>query len=142
MSTEQFVHKALDALIAAGEAAGVDQILPDRHGVAAAGEPKFDGVNDAPHRRSPTLMAAAPLPPPGATPKSVVTSMAGFAWPGSATTAVATAAGTAAMVRSASRGAPQESGGVANSAPKSMVTLWPVLRVVARHRLRWHAVRS
>jgi hypothetical protein len=38
------VHKALDALIAAGEAAGVDQILPDRHGVAVAGEPKFDGV--------------------------------------------------------------------------------------------------
>ena len=41
---EQFAHEALDTLIAAGEAAGVDQILPDRHGVAAAGEPQFDSV--------------------------------------------------------------------------------------------------
>ena len=43
-AAEQFAYEALDALIAAGEAAGVDQILPDGHGVAAAGEPQFDGV--------------------------------------------------------------------------------------------------
>ena len=43
-AAEQFAYEALDALIAAGEAAGVDQILPDGHGVAAAGEPQFDSV--------------------------------------------------------------------------------------------------
>src|SRR5664279_735109 len=43
-TADQLAHEALDALIAAGEAAGVDQILPDGHGVAAAGEPQFDGV--------------------------------------------------------------------------------------------------
>src|SRR4030095_15845620 len=43
-AAEQFAYEALDALIATGEAAGVDQILPDGHGVAAAGEPQFDGV--------------------------------------------------------------------------------------------------
>ena len=40
----------LDALIAGGEAAGIHQFLPDRHGVAATGEPDFDGV--AMHRRT------------------------------------------------------------------------------------------
>ena len=35
----QLADEALDALIAAGEAVDVDQVLPDRHGVAAAGEP-------------------------------------------------------------------------------------------------------
>jgi hypothetical protein len=39
----EFADKALDALIAAGEAARVDQILPDGHGVAASGEPHVDG---------------------------------------------------------------------------------------------------
>src|ERR1019366_2283683 len=43
-AADQLAHEALDALIAAGEAAGIDQILPDRHGIAAAGEPQFDGV--------------------------------------------------------------------------------------------------
>src|SRR6266481_4597970 len=43
-AAEQFAYEALDALIATGEAAGVDEILPDGHGVAAAGEPQFDGV--------------------------------------------------------------------------------------------------
>src|SRR5450756_2078831 len=43
-ATDQLAHEALDALIAAGEAAGIDEILPDRHGVAAAREPQFDGV--------------------------------------------------------------------------------------------------
>src|ERR1035441_1871702 len=43
-AAEQFAYEALDALIATGEAAGVDEIPPDSHGVAAAGEPQFDGV--------------------------------------------------------------------------------------------------
>ena len=40
----QLAHEALDALVATLEAAGIDQVLPDRHGVAAAGEPQLDGV--------------------------------------------------------------------------------------------------
>ena len=43
-AAEQFAHEALDTLIAAGEAARIDQVLPDRHGVATAREPQFDGV--------------------------------------------------------------------------------------------------
>jgi hypothetical protein len=35
-AADQLAHEALDALIATSEAAGIDQILPDRHGVAAA----------------------------------------------------------------------------------------------------------
>jgi hypothetical protein len=57
----------------------------------------------------------------GATPKSVVTSMAGFAWAESAPTAVAASAGAAPVVKSASGGAPQEPAGVSDSAPKSVV---------------------
>src|SRR6266496_6547820 len=33
-TADQLAHEALDALVAASEAAGIDQILPDRHGVA------------------------------------------------------------------------------------------------------------
>ena len=55
----------------------------------------------------------------GATPKSVVTSMAGFAWARSAPSPVASAA---PVVTSTSGGASPESGRVANSAPKSVVT--------------------
>ena len=40
----KLADEAPDALVAGGEAAGVHQILPDRHGVAAMGEPEFDGV--------------------------------------------------------------------------------------------------
>jgi len=40
----QFAHEAFDALVAAGEAAGIDEILPDGHGVAAPREPHLDGV--------------------------------------------------------------------------------------------------
>jgi len=58
----------------------------------------------------------------GATPKSVVTSLAGFAWVGSAPPPVAASAGTAPVVTSASGWAPQEPAGVADSAPKSVVT--------------------
>ena len=43
-AADQLAHEALDALVAAREAAGVDQVLPDRHGVAATGQPHFDGV--------------------------------------------------------------------------------------------------
>jgi hypothetical protein len=43
-AAEQFAHEALDALVAPGEAAGVDQVLPDRHGVATTSEPQFNGV--------------------------------------------------------------------------------------------------
>jgi len=43
-TADQLAHEALDALIAAGEAADIDQILPDGHGIASAGEPQFDGV--------------------------------------------------------------------------------------------------
>ena len=43
-AAEQFAYEALDALIAAGEAASIDEILPDGHSVAAAGEPQFDSV--------------------------------------------------------------------------------------------------
>ena len=55
----------------------------------------------------------------GATPKSVVTSMAGFEWARSAPSPVASAA---PVVTSTSGGASPESGRVANSAPKSVVT--------------------
>ena len=104
LAAAQLAHEALDALIAAGEAVVVDQVLPDRHGVAAAGEPQFDGV--AMHRaragrRWRRRFAA------GATPESVVTSMAGFAWARS----VAVADGDIRLRRM-----------VANSAPKSVVT--------------------
>jgi len=58
----------------------------------------------------------------GATPKSVVTSMAGFAWVGSVPPPVVASAGTAPVVTSASGWAPQEPAGVADSAPKSVVT--------------------
>ena len=37
-------NEALDALVAGGETVGVHQILPDRHGVTATGEPEFDGI--------------------------------------------------------------------------------------------------
>ena len=43
-AADQLAHEALDALVAAREATGVDQVLPDRHGVAAPREPQFDGV--------------------------------------------------------------------------------------------------
>lgn len=38
----KFADETSDALIPAGEAAGVNQILPDRFGVAASGETHFD----------------------------------------------------------------------------------------------------
>ena len=40
----QLGDEATDALVAGGETAGVHQILPDGHGVAATGEPEFDQV--------------------------------------------------------------------------------------------------
>ena len=40
----ELVDETLDALIPAGEAAGVHQILPDRFGVAASGEAHFDRI--------------------------------------------------------------------------------------------------
>ena len=58
----------------------------------------------------------------GATPKSVVTSMAGFAWAESAPTAVTASAGAAPVVKLASGWASPEATGVTNSAPKSVVT--------------------
>ena len=44
-TADQLANETLDALVAARETAGIDQILPDRHGVAAAGEAQFDGVS-------------------------------------------------------------------------------------------------
>jgi hypothetical protein len=64
----------------------------------------------------------------GAAPKSVVTSMAGFAWARSVPSPVASAA---PVVTAASGGASPESGGVANSTPKSVVT------PIGRHCGRW-----
>src|SRR5450756_3035353 len=58
----------------------------------------------------------------GATPKSVVTSMAGFAGGGSLPITVSAPAGIGPVVTSASGGASREAAGVANSAPKSVVT--------------------
>src|SRR5262249_55616248 len=42
LGAAQLAHEPLDALIAAGEAVAVHQILEDGHGVAAAGETQFD----------------------------------------------------------------------------------------------------
>ena len=39
-AAEHLAHEALDALVAAG----IDQVLPDGHGVAAPREPHLDGV--------------------------------------------------------------------------------------------------
>ena len=118
-SAEQLANEALDALIAAGEAAGIDQILPDRHGVAAAGEPQFDGVpmhGEGTGRRRRGAVASS-----DATPESVVTPTAGFALAGSAATAVA-ALMAASMLAAASGWALPGPAAVANSAPKSVVT--------------------
>ena len=38
----QLGNEAPDTLIASGETVGIHQILPDRHGVAATGEPQLD----------------------------------------------------------------------------------------------------
>src|SRR5450759_5942119 len=58
----------------------------------------------------------------GATPKSVVTAMAGFAWVGSAPTPVATSTVAAPMGPPASGWASRTSADVANSAPESVIT--------------------
>ena len=42
VSAAQLAHEAVDRLIAAAEAVVVDQVLPDRHGVAAAVKPQLD----------------------------------------------------------------------------------------------------
>ncbi len=43
LGAAQLAHEALHALVAAGETVLVDQVLPDRHGIAAAAESQFDG---------------------------------------------------------------------------------------------------
>jgi len=43
-AAEHLAHEAFDALIAASEAAGVDQVLPDRHGIATTRQTQFDGI--------------------------------------------------------------------------------------------------
>src|ERR1039457_1796229 len=116
----QLAHEALDALIAAGEAAGSDQILPDRHGVAAARESQFDGV--AMHRtRAGRRLRRRRFC------SRIYAKVGGhlygrFCGGGSTTTALTASAGAAPVVTSASGWASREATGVANSAPKSVVT--------------------
>ena len=44
-SATKLAHEALNALIAAGEAGHINQVLPDGRGVAAMGEPHVDGLS-------------------------------------------------------------------------------------------------
>jgi hypothetical protein len=51
LASVQFAHEALDAFVAAWEAALIDQVPPDGHGVATAGQAQLDrfavGIADA-----------------------------------------------------------------------------------------------
>ena len=109
----ELADEAPDALIAGGEAVGVHQILPDRHGVAATGEPHFDGfpVGFAGAGRG----TATGLSVADSAPKSVVTSLAGFRQSGSTLASLAGFAGAESVITSlagfAGAARPQAPGG-------------------------------
>ncbi len=44
MGSAELADETLDALVAAGEAVFGNHVLPDRHGIAAPGQPQFDGL--------------------------------------------------------------------------------------------------
>ena len=116
----QLAHEALDALVAAREAAGVDQVLPDRHGVAATGEPQFDGVamhgaRAGRRRRRRRLLGGSHAKVGGHPDGRFCVDRVGADLVGESVAAVAVAP-------SASGWASPEPAGVANSAPKSVVT--------------------
>ena len=117
LAAAELADESPDALIAAGEAADVDQILPDRHGVAALREPQFDGFPEGfagagrrtalrprfrPCRR---LVERLPTEAGGHLAGrfqsgSVITSLAGFAGSESVVTSLAGFAGSESVVTS------------------------------------------